>query len=163
FSRNGFKVSFRGCMIQPWGRNGGSQMQVVADGNSNGGKEEAATFAQWLQRKLAHKGWNIAEFSRRTGIPEATASSWLRGQRVPGRKHIQTIAEAVGTTQERIWRVMGAGEDPSLRERIIQWIQTRPAEDELDQLPFTDLMLLLETTRLISSDVSDQLTRRAKR
>ena len=52
------------------------------------------TFAEWFSKQLARRGWNQSAFSRASGIPRQTVSTWVRGTRTPEPKSIDLIAEA---------------------------------------------------------------------
>lgn len=83
-------------------------------------------FVLWLVQKIEQKGWNNAEFCRRSGISQSMMSLVISGERQPGKDFCQGVSRAFDdVTVENCLRRIGwlpklpaGGSDPTLQELL---------------------------------------------
>lgn len=66
-----------------------------------------ADFAEWFARQLDRKGWGRSEFSGSSGVPVRTVGAWLTGDRVPGSKSCDRIADVLGVDVDTVLTLAG--------------------------------------------------------
>lgn len=69
--------------------------------------ETRETIGDWLLRELEDRGWSQSELARRAGIGNATLSRIISGTRDAGPDVARAIAQALGETPEKIYRLAG--------------------------------------------------------
>ena len=79
-------------------------------------------FVTWLNEELNRRGWSSSELHRRSGMATSTISMVLGGQNKPGWDFCNAVAQALGESPEKVFRLAGllpplpAPDDPILQE-----------------------------------------------
>jgi transcriptional regulator with XRE-family HTH domain len=61
-------------------------------------------FIEWLEEKMADRGWSQADLSRHANISKATVSNVLSGKRKPGIEFLVAIANSFKIPPEDVFR-----------------------------------------------------------
>ena len=101
------------------------------------------TFSEWLNEELKQRKWIQADLARESGLPDATVSRILSGDRGVGKKSIARIALAFGYRVGVVAEAAGLGQDsgtddPASFTRLMEVARSLPDED-LQELTYIAL------------------------
>jgi transcriptional regulator with XRE-family HTH domain len=72
----------------------------------------AGAFAAWLQGEIDRRGLGVAEAGRALGVSHSMISDYLAGKRLPGRRSLLRIADALGTDLATLTSLVARDEPP---------------------------------------------------
>jgi len=75
-----------------------------------------ADFARRLQKALNEKGWNQSDLARAADIGRDSVSVYLRGKSLPGQKHLTSISNALGLSQDDL--LPGASDAATVKNEL---------------------------------------------
>lgn len=91
------------------------------------------TFSDWLNDKLIEKGWSQADLARKTGASRTAISNLLSEKRDLGPDLGKSIAQALGISEEEVFRAAGllkAKQLDEYAERLAHRISLLPPEEQ---------------------------------
>jgi transcriptional regulator with XRE-family HTH domain len=99
------------------------------------------TFTEWIEKSLTERNWRPADLARAAGIPDATLSRILSGQRNPGPDVCLAVAQAFKEPPEKVFRLAGllpplSTSDNSTIQELIDLVRNMTPEDQREVLKY---------------------------
>ena len=103
---------------------------------------EGNEFSTWLENQLALRGWRPADLATAAGLPNATITRVLNGDRKAGPEVASAIAAALSLTPEYVFRRAGLlpeapapDRDPTFTE-ILEIMRNLPPDERREILDY---------------------------